>query len=310
VQLGSLATAETGEHLNLSATQLADLTTALDEYQAEATTLPRLVRPGWAEVSQHKVGIAAGVLLLVGLSASILRNLDDSTPPPVHTLTASSSDQRLALEPPATPSPPSAPLPLASLPPMASPPLSPGEPPSPLPSPSVKTTQVPTIANVPIAKTAPPQAPAIVNIPNPPAPSQPTPADSQLNLDTSQGVVVAPIPGTLERSSAPSRSTATPNSATPTKGAIFDTPASAALRTYFKQRWKPQDGLSQGLEYRLEVNPDGSLLRATPLGELAGTYLDRTGMPLAGEKIAPTSENPATVRLLLEPDGNVQTFPE
>jgi hypothetical protein len=171
----------------------------------------------------------------------------------------------------------------------------------------VKTTQVPPIANVPIAQTAPPQAPAIVSIPNPPAPSKET--ASELNSDMSQGVAVAPIPGSRASSSARS-STANSNSPTAPKGAIFDTPTSAAIRAYFQQRWQSQDGLSQSLQYRLEINPDGSLLRATPLGELAGTYLDRTGMPLAGEKIAPTSEKPVIIRLLLEPDGNVQSFPE
>lgn len=50
----------------------------------------------------------------------------------------------------------------------------------------------------------------------------------------------------------------------------------------------------------------------TPIGQVAIIYLDRTNMPLLGKKIASSLEedSQATIRLILSPNGNVQTFKE
>ena len=47
--LGTLATEESGASIRLSAVQLADLASALDDYAAEVTALPNLNRPAWAK---------------------------------------------------------------------------------------------------------------------------------------------------------------------------------------------------------------------------------------------------------------------
>jgi hypothetical protein len=70
--------------------------------------------------------------------------------------------------------------------------------------------------------------------------------------------------------------------------------------------------LTETLEYRLLLNADGSLQRILPLGRTSENFLDRTNMPLLGEPFvspATNGRNPQ-VRVVLEPDGKVQTFLE
>ena len=84
------------------------------------------------------------------------------------------------------------------------------------------------------------------------------------------------------------------------------------MRSYFQQRWQPPDGLTQTLEYRLLLNADGSLQRIVPLGQFSENYLDRTNMPLMGEPFVSAARNGETpqIRLVLKPDGKVQSFLE
>ena len=84
------------------------------------------------------------------------------------------------------------------------------------------------------------------------------------------------------------------------------------VRAYFQEQWQPPAELKQSLEYRLSLNGDGSIARVFPLGKASALYLDRTNIPLDGEPfIAATSESqPAVIRLLLSPNGRVQTFVE
>ena len=90
------------------------------------------------------------------------------------------------------------------------------------------------------------------------------------------------------------------------------TKTATEVKQYFQKKWQPPENLSQSIEYRLVVNNDGSLQRVTPMGQAATTFLDRTGMPLMGEVIASSlPENPSsTIRLILSPNGNVETFIE
>lgn len=84
------------------------------------------------------------------------------------------------------------------------------------------------------------------------------------------------------------------------------------VREYFQQRWKVPEGLTQTLEYSLKINNQGSLTRIIPLGRAATIYLDRTSMPLLNEPfVSPlTSQETATIRLVLLNDGTVKTFLE
>jgi Domain of unknown function (DUF4335) len=196
LQLGSLATAESGAALPLSSTQLADLATALDEYAAEATSMPKLERPVWLRQPQNWAAMAAGLLVAVGLSTSVLKGLDKSSPTTANAPTASSSDQRLAVQPPTSPSPgfpslgnsPLAALPPGQLPPpgtltlpspMASTPGQPNIPGSPSPSPSATAdANTPTIGNNQSGnnqsgnnQSGNNAKPEIVSIPNPATPN-------------------------------------------------------------------------------------------------------------------------------------------
>ena len=84
------------------------------------------------------------------------------------------------------------------------------------------------------------------------------------------------------------------------------------VKAYFKDRWQPPAELKQSLEYRLYLNPDGSIKRVVPLGKASKLYLTKTTIPVRGEAfISPISESEkSTIRLLLSPDGRVQAFTE
>ncbi|MEM1367194.1 MAG: DUF4335 domain-containing protein [Cyanobacteria bacterium P01_H01_bin.15] len=83
-------------------------------------------------------------------------------------------------------------------------------------------------------------------------------------------------------------------------------------KNYFSERWQPPETLTQSLEYRLEVAPDGTVTKISPLGQNAAIFLDRSGVPLLGEQFVsplPSSE-PVQIRVVLLPDGDVHTFQE
>lgn len=87
---------------------------------------------------------------------------------------------------------------------------------------------------------------------------------------------------------------------------------SSDVKQYFQGKWQPPENLRQSIEYRLKFNQNGSLAKVTPVGQVAIVFLDRTGIPLLGEKITSSfsDQEQVTVRLILSPNGNVQTFHE
>ena len=84
------------------------------------------------------------------------------------------------------------------------------------------------------------------------------------------------------------------------------------IESYFQQKWQIPSELKQTLEYRLILGSDGSIERIIPIGKAAEIYVDRTNIPLMGEPfVSPLKEGDrATVRLLLDPNGEVKTFLE
>ncbi len=84
------------------------------------------------------------------------------------------------------------------------------------------------------------------------------------------------------------------------------------VKDYFKKNWQPPKELSQTIEYRIVINSNGSILRITPIGKASEVFIDRTNIPLMGEKfVSPLKDkSQATVRLLLSPDGEVSAFLE
>jgi hypothetical protein len=84
------------------------------------------------------------------------------------------------------------------------------------------------------------------------------------------------------------------------------------VAAYFEHKWQPPADLDQSLEYRLLLDENGSIKRVVPLGKAAQLYLSQTNIPINGEPfISPLSKSqPATIRLLLNPQGGVQVFAE
>ena len=347
LHLGTLATDESGEVVPLSTLQLFDLANALDDYQAEAVSLPALGRPVWLRSPVGWAGIAAAALLAVGVTGAIARFVMDVSGPPIQTASVT-REAETSLKQDAGPTPIAIPTPPANTPPSLS--LTPLPPPSPpagsiqeapssLPPVAVNQQPVP-VAPVPAPPVTiqPDSAPAPAPTPAPRVaivPPAPTPSESSRittteipelaavspennsaalragNSAADQAASSQAAPG-IGNSTPPTQAGSAP-SETAARNTAFDTiPQVAEVRQYFQENWQPPSGLTQTLEYRLVLNADGSLQRIVPLGQAAATYLDRTSMPLMGEAfVSPTdnSGNPQ-IRLVLRPDGNVQTFLE
>lgn len=325
--LGSLATSTTTPVVSLSMLQLFDLANALDDCASEMVVLPDLQRSRQSTLSSPRWGqLAATGLIVIGLSASVAKIIESSSKPasPVASESASSNDQPIATQ---------------SLPPIASgqklpppPPLgstvpaSPGLPTFPLASPLPSSSSV-----------VKPPVGAITLKPNPNTRSSRKDAGNQIAMvpqesgssaparSRSQPVQPMPKPLALNREFAnvpPSEPASAPTARSSGSdrgtqadqvGTAFDTiPQIAEARQYFQQRWHPPQGLTQTLEYTLLVSANGSIQRAVPLGQAAGDYVDRTGIPLAGEAFVSASSGGrnAKIRLVLSPDGSVKTFLE
>ncbi|WP_445637040.1 DUF4335 domain-containing protein [Nostoc sp. DSM 114161] len=95
-------------------------------------------------------------------------------------------------------------------------------------------------------------------------------------------------------------------------GTLFDTPQVAEAREYLTKRWQPPAGLGQTLEYSLIVSVDGSVERIFPLNKAAREYVDSAGMPEVGQPFVSANNRGQNVRIrvVLSPDGKVQTFPD
>ncbi|NEO89411.1 MAG: DUF4335 domain-containing protein [Moorea sp. SIO3G5] len=86
----------------------------------------------------------------------------------------------------------------------------------------------------------------------------------------------------------------------------------AEARRYFQERWQPPEGLQKTLNYSLWLNNNGTIRRIIPLGQAAKTYIDNAPIPLIGESfVSPLEgEGMPKIRVLLHPDGKVQTLLE
>ncbi len=318
--LGTLATEESGASIRLSAVQLADLASALDEYATDVTALPSLNRSAWSKSPQW-TSIAATALIAFGLSASILKLLDRPSQPQ-NTATssqgASSSDQRLAVQPlPSSPDPsPSALLPTAP------PPLISLNPPAPSTSTAPSTTgNLPkiTVLPAPPANSVPVEAPPGLTIQPAPSgdrayPVSPVPKVSAGSARSAQAPSAASQSSGEERAAIAFSSTnRSAESSRPLDkdSTAFDTISQVAeVRQFFQKRWQPRPELTEKLQYSITLNPDGSIRRTDALNQAAGDYIDRTGMPPWSEPfVSPLKgRNSAVIRVVLSPDGTVQTF--
>lgn len=134
-----------------------------------------------------------------------------------------------------------------------------------------------------------------------------------------------PVDGTIAQRSAPETLTApvsdesvssVPSSNTPVltrpPAATTSTPQVSETLAYFQQTWQPLANVTVPLQYRLTLGTDGSLQRIQPLGGMAGTSIDRTGIPLLGDPFVspPADGQLQQIILILYPDGEVETYLE
>jgi hypothetical protein len=70
--------------------------------------------------------------------------------------------------------------------------------------------------------------------------------------------------------------------------------------------------LTQTLEYELFLNTDGTVQRIRPLNNAAVEYLNNANMPIPGDPFVSPVQGEANpkIRVVFNPDGNVQTFLE
>jgi hypothetical protein len=321
LRLGTLATEDSGDSLTLSSTQLADLASALDDYNAEATAIPSLARPSLKSLNWG--AIAAGGILAVGLSTSLLQGIDRSrrnTP----TQEASSGDQRVALQPstPPSPSPTSilgSPPPLGTLnpPPPTGVTITPNNSTTAATTPPTGTTtttnEAPPI--VPIPDTKKDGTPEIKPIPKPADPDNSKAAakkesgSNKEQLDKLEaGVRVEPIPGAAAR-----QAPIAPPAPAPAP-VLASNAQSEEVKQFFKSKWKPSENMTEKAEYRIQIAADGTRQAITVLtpSPSASINLDRTGLPLDGEPfVSPSANNrPSIVRVILETNGDVKVFLE
>jgi hypothetical protein len=348
LSFGDLASPESGLAVRLSTLQLFDLANALEDYHTESLSLPVAERSTWMSKLPRRLPTAAAAVLALGATGVMAKFvLDISRPAAIQTASAPAERQVNAelnrelfptlSPPPVSPSATIQPLPppppnatpsdALGLPPIgvtqAPPPAAsksgsagqipgqiPGQLPSQLPASSSGQSQVAIIpgsgvASLPSADLDAPagQADVVANSP-------PRLAPDASVLESGAESRAMPQSASQSASREINQAAAAPVASSPT---AFDTiPQVAEVRSYFQQRWQPPDGLSQTLEYRLLLNADGSLQRIVPLGQFSENYLDRTDMPLLGEPFVSAARNGQTpqIRLVLKPDGKVQSFLE
>ncbi|MBN3873303.1 DUF4335 domain-containing protein [Nostoc sp. JL33] len=155
--------------------------------------------------------------------------------------------------------------------------------------------------------------------------TEPSTLNSQQQLEERINSLETPSPGEKPTSKLPSSRTAdnnpfidqlgngrkTPTSTqVATNSTLFDTPQVAEAREYLIKRWQPPTGLAQTLEYSLIVSVDGTVERIFPLNKAAREFVDSAGMPELGKPFVsanPRGQN-VKIRVVLSPDGKVQTF--
>jgi hypothetical protein len=262
--------------------QLFDLANILDEYQAEIGVLPQLSKTKKTNKGYWATATVAGVILAVGLSTLVTRMVLVSEKKTGEVASVETTDtQPTESEEIPIISKPNTPMPSPTLPPELSstqPVKAPQETETKAPPPTKTNTQEPVLpsftASSPIQETTQTQQkPQLPNLPI----LKPSPT-----LTTKPAEEIASISQLTQ------------------------------VKNYFQQHWYPPQELKEAIEYRLVINPNGSLAQIIPLGEASEFYLDKTGMPKQGDIFVSQLKDskPMNIRLVLTPNGTVQTFRE
>ena len=328
--LGALATVETGKFIQLSILQLFDLASALDEYANDLVVPTSLSKAQTSSAPLAWANIAAVLLVGVGITAVGLQvfnrpNSLQQTANNLNNRPRTINSPQIALAP--------SPLPTLSpagtlVPPPTTNIVRPNSGAKTITAISVPTkspiaaTITPGSKTTPVYKNLPPQ-PIVIN-PNPGQITTTVTVPGQANNRLAPPIVINPSPN-LEASLRSSPKITTPVLPDSNSQSQEDAPNTAATRTafvanpqvaevsdYFNGRWEPPANLRSSLEYSIVLDVDGSIQVIEPYGLPARTYLDRTGMPLIGERFVSANQNGQSprIRLRFNPSGKVQAFLE
>ena len=312
--LGTLATEATGPDLALTSTQLADLAAVLDEHDAETIALPVLTRNfAWTRSTAIWGKIAAGTLLAVGLTATVLNQFGKSGQQPIVATSASSNDQR------------NAPVPLPVPPPAFSPPLNTGNLPVQVPSNLPNAGAIASNQGIPVlpaptsdaakenpeSGTAKPKTVIVQKTTS-------TPQGTTVNIPEASVSNVAPV---LRKSAAPAASIAQGVPVSPLPGSSSARKANAnvdaepsppidrstqlgEIQDQVGRRWNPPEQLSKDVEYVLTVNADGTIASIAPVGEIAQKYSSSVLSELSALTKLPPTSGSYRVRVVLSASEN------
>ena len=314
---GSLAKLE--DAIELSTIQLFDLANALEAAQTGIASLPQEQAQSRRQTLRWAGGTLALLLAVsIPVGIKIWQSETESEDVALQDIETEPVPSEPAVVPPVPPPPDSTLIPAPSLPPALDNQRLLPPPPVKAPSPSAR---LPAPPNKPVPPAAPPKT-AITVKPNLPNSSSPPPTASEVkpraNANVAPQLPNLPVlePRPTAQAPPPTSSTKPPGDAAAgdvaPKALLDNIPQVAEVRQYFQKQWQPPENLSQTLEYRLVLNSDGSIKRIIPLGRASEVYLDRTGMPLMGETFVSALSEAANpqVRVVLNPDGSVQTFLE
>jgi Domain of unknown function (DUF4335) len=350
LSLGSLAGNEARKTVKLSAVQLFDLATALEDYRSQLAALVRR-SPKERKIIPLWTSAAAAIVLVVGLTtlgieltqknnrqinstasvnktspAHILPSVKEVIPPEVSKESERATPNPLLTEPLASADklPPPPPVDLPKPPPDIPDPAK-------FPIPESIASQIKTPADLAklnqpqivgnnSGKTQQSQVESTIAVkPETPQPKQKPEAKITKNpsLTIQDRVISQPVkqPETqiTKQSEIGKQANIAENSplATASQSPTTDSQLQE-VKAYFQENWKPPADLKQTLEYRLLVKPNGSIARVIPIGRASEIYLDRTNLPLMGEAFisASSQQKDSTIRLLLSPDGSITAFSE
>jgi hypothetical protein len=276
LHLGRLANEGSGQTIQLSATQLFDLANALEAYSADMLALPALTTARNRQTVMRWGAIAASVLIVVGISKTALQMQQQTqSPGAIANLEEVNSKPTEQLIPP---------NPHASY--------------SFAPPPAAKDPDL-------IAKR---EGEAKVDLEAIAA------KNAQTNNSSESNSAAAPKPAAKPQpvaSAPPALPELASQALTFNDAARASAPLNRLQETqrYFKENWQVPEGLNDTLEYRLTIDPTGTLETVYPLGKAAELYQNRLPYLATGQAIVePSDEQFQYVRLVLDPDGTVQTF--
>ncbi|WP_298617305.1 DUF4335 domain-containing protein [uncultured Thermosynechococcus sp.] len=272
-----------GRVILLQLTELYDLVTVLDDWSAVMEPLPELVERAQSILAQIPIW-AKSAAVGVGIVAAFTLVTQRWLMPPASMVVTSPRESN--------------PSPLG------------------MPSPLPESLETPQLAPLPSPPPAPPQASTLVPLPSPaampppaslPAPPPPPPAQEEPRPQSpNQRNVVIQAPTEAAPASIEPVPMITPTvEATPVPATTL-----REVKAYFQDRWRPPANLDTSLEYRIVLNPDGTLAQALPLNGAAARFIDRTPIPLRESPLASpfAGERPILLRLVLMPSGTVQVF--